>query len=469
MLEATVAQMMASRGGAIEAPAGTGKTEQIALVARHVPGRWLILTHTVAGVDAIRRRLRRLSVPADKWQVDTLSAWAHRYAMAYPDGSGLARTWSARDRDWPAVIRAAATLIERGAINSVLRASYTGVLVDEYQDCTRDHHRLVCALAGVLRCYVFGDPLQAIFGFRAEEMADWDKDTLTRFPLAGRLETPHRWIAAGNAELGNWLIAGRADFRAGRFDFTRAPESVSWTRSEQKAGANELAQHCSVRMEDGHTLSVLHSSVSDTRRADLAKLIRATTVEPVGGQSEREFYRALRDLQGMNRMEAALTLAGTVYSGADVSGKRKRVDTLLKNTNRMRIPASPAELALRAVAQGNSLRSVADFFSCLEREFGVTVVRPELSYCVGAALRHCIEHPDVHLDDAAFQIANARRERGRIIRNRSVGSTLLVKGLEFDHVVITPDACTSRQNWYVALTRASRSVKVLSPKARFTI
>jgi hypothetical protein len=469
MLETPVAQMMATRGGAIEAPAGTGKTEQITLVARHMPGRWLILTHTVAGVDAIRKRLKRLGVSSEKYQVDTLSAWAHRYAMAYPDGSGLPQTWSARDRDWDTVIRAAANLIERGAITSILHASYTGVLVDEYQDCTRDHHRLVCALAEVLRCYVFGDPLQAIFGFRPGMLADWDAHTLTRFPLAGRLATPHRWIAAGNAELGEWLLRSREQFRAGLFDFSTAPACLSWVRFAPRSVLSDLAQHCSARMQDGQSFSVLHSSVSDTQRADLAKLIKATTVEPVGGQSEREFYAAIRRLDGLDRMEAVLTLAGTVYSGAEVAAKRKRANSLLNNPERMRTPASAAEVALAAIAQTNSLESISDFFACVEREPNVALVRPELSYCIGAALRHCIEHPNVHLDDAAFQIANARRERGRIIRNRSVGSTLLVKGLEFDHIVITPDACTSRQHWYVALTRPTKSVKVLSPSCQFTV
>lgn len=461
--------MMSTRRGAIEAPAGTGKTEQITLIAKHVPGRWLILTHTVAGVDAIRKRLKRHGVPADKWQVDTLSAWAHRYAMAYPLGSGLARTWTVRNGDWSSVIRAAAHLIEIGTIESVLKASYTGVLVDEYQDCTENHHRLVCVLAKVLRCYVFGDPLQAIFGFRDEKLADWDAQTLARFPLAGRLETPHRWMAAGNADLGYWLIRNRDRFRGGHFDFAGAPACLSWVRADLKSGANELARHCSIRMDDGHTLNVLHSSRSDTQRADLAKCIKATTVEPVGGRSERLFYDALRTHSGANRIEAVLTLAGTVYSGADVAGKRKRVGSLLNNPERMRTPASKAVLALGAIATSQSLHSISDFLVCVGQEPGVTVVRPELLYCVRAALKHCIEYPEVHLDDASFEIANARRERGRIIRNRSVGSTLLVKGLEFDHVVITPHACDSRQHWYVALTRATRSVKVLSPTVRFNI
>src|SRR5258707_5031924 len=82
---------------------------------------------------------------------------------------------------------------------------------------------------------------------------------------------------------------------------------------------------------------------------------------------------------------------------------------------------------------------------------------------VKASLRLCVESPGMSLEDATWQVANTRRERGRIVRNRSVGSTLLVKGLEFDHVAITPDACCTKLEWYVALTRATRSVRVFAP------
>ncbi|MEX3943342.1 UvrD-helicase domain-containing protein [Paraburkholderia sp. BR10937] len=467
MLELVVEQMLRSRVGAIEAPAGTGKTEQIALVAREAPGRWLILTHTVAGVDAIRRRLAKLQVPNDKAQVDTLSAWAHRWARAFPQGSGLAPGWSAISRDWDAVVLAAASLVESGAVQSILRASYDGVLVDEYQDSTVEHHRLIRALSVHLPCYVFGDPLQAIFGFRPGMLADWHKDTLASFPAAGILQTPQRWMQAGDPALGSWLIAQRANFQAGIFDFRGAPPCLEWRACAPKVGAQRLAELCSVKLDEGETLAVLHSSVDDVQRADLAKAIWATTVEPIGGKTERNFYQSLRTRTGADRVGGVLDLMGTAYVGADVSGKRKRVASLLANPERLRTPATPAELALRAIAVDDALANVLDAFRCVEKEPGVTAVRPELVYCIKSALRLCAENPALQLDDAAFQVANARRERGRILRNRAVGSTLLMKGLEFDHVVITPDACQNRHHWYVALTRGTRSVRVLSPTVNF--
>ena len=69
--------------GAIVAPAGHGKTELIANVAA-LGRRALILTHTHAGVHAIRSRLKRLKVPHDAVAVDTIAGWSMRYSHAFP-------------------------------------------------------------------------------------------------------------------------------------------------------------------------------------------------------------------------------------------------------------------------------------------------------------------------------------------------------------------------------------------------
>ncbi|GAB1843318.1 hypothetical protein MyNCGM152_40820 [Achromobacter xylosoxidans] len=469
MFEVAVQQMLRSRVGAIEAPAGTGKTEQIALVGGNAPGRWLILTHTLAGVDAIRRRLAKHSVAADKAQVETLSAWAHRWARAFPIGSGLAAEWSAASKEWDAVMMAATRLIERGTVHSIITASYAGVLVDEYQDCTVAQHGLVRALSHHLPCYVFGDPLQAIFGFRPGMLANWHSDTLAAFPQAGILSTPQRWIHAGDVALGAWLIEQRANFQAGIFDFRSAPPCVTWRFCAERLPAQQLAASCSIRAREGETLAVIHSSVDEVRRADLAKAIYATTVEPLGGKTERQFFEELRTRSGVGRVRAVLALVRTAYVGANASAKGKRVESLLANPTRIRVPPTPAELALTAIAADGSLLNVLDAIRCIESEPGVTAVRPGLVYSIKSTLRLCVENPALQFEDAAFQAANVRREKGRVLMNRAVGSTLLLKGLEFDHVITTPDACENRHHWYVALTRGTKSVRVLSPAISFEI
>ncbi|WP_422666766.1 hypothetical protein [Candidatus Manganitrophus noduliformans] len=72
------------------------------------------------------------------------------------------------------------------------------------------------------------------------------------------------------------------------------------------------------------------------------------------------------------------------------------------------------------------------------------------------------------LAEAIWQVQNRTRHTDRIIGKRSIGSTLLVKGLEFDHVVIVHSNNMSRKDWYVALTRATTSLTILAPSEVFS-
>lgn len=54
------------------------------------------------------------------------------------------------------------------------------------------------------------------------------------------------------------------------------------------------------------------------------------------------------------------------------------------------------------------------------------------------------------------------RHLGRPLSRRSVGSTLLLKGLEADVAVILHPELMTAQNLYVALTRGARQVVVCS-------
>ena len=51
---------------------------------------------------------------------------------------------------------------------------------------------------------------------------------------------------------------------------------------------------------------------------------------------------------------------------------------------------------------------------------------------------------------------------GRKLPFRYIGSTLLVKGLEFDHAVVVQSANMAAKDWYVALTRTTRTIRIVS-------
>lgn len=229
--DAGVAAIAASvRRGSVIAAAGCGKTEQIARATNLASGRRLILTHTHAGVDALKSRLQNNGVPKNKFTVDTIAAWSLRFAASYPQRSGLSVT-EPTDEDWNAVYQSAATLIQSGALTSVLDASYQGVFVDEYQDCTTDQHPIICALSDHLPTCVFGDPLQAIFDFGGQTPVDWDTDVFPQFPRAGQLLRPWRWHNAGSHEFAGWLQMVRGQLESDQLiDLTNSPDCVNWVR-----------------------------------------------------------------------------------------------------------------------------------------------------------------------------------------------------------------------------------------------
>ncbi|HKW00822.1 MAG TPA: hypothetical protein VJN96_13440 [Vicinamibacterales bacterium] len=130
-------------GGSVIAAAGCGKTETIARSVLLCSGRRLILTHTHAGLEALSKRLLKHKVPAERYRLDTIAGWCLRFVLAFPVRSAISVKIPRKNDEWTAVYQGVARLIQSGAIDEVLQASYTGVFVDEYQDCTSEQHEVV--------------------------------------------------------------------------------------------------------------------------------------------------------------------------------------------------------------------------------------------------------------------------------------------------------------------------------------
>ena len=139
-----VAQFARSRDVSVIAPAGCGKTTLIAeAAARHNSGHQLILTHTHAGVHALRNRLRQFNADPNSFLVDTIAGWSLRYAAAYPAVSGLANFTPGVTGEWDDVYDSMIRLLDNRIIQEVISESYSGLYVDEYQDCLKSQHQIV--------------------------------------------------------------------------------------------------------------------------------------------------------------------------------------------------------------------------------------------------------------------------------------------------------------------------------------
>jgi len=233
MAAADQIDLLTIQRGTITAPAGCGKTHLIAdALTRHDSAKpMMILTHTNAGVAALRGRLDGLGVPSRAYRLFTIDGWAMRLISMFPQRSAhdtALLNLTHPGTDYPNIRVAAARLLKARHINDVLRASYDRLIVDEYQDCSVRQHALVAYAAQTLPTVVLGDPLQAIFGFGADNLADWDEVT-KYLPVVGQLNTPWRWINAGAEPLGRWLLEVREKLLRGEpIDLQQAPEGVTW-------------------------------------------------------------------------------------------------------------------------------------------------------------------------------------------------------------------------------------------------
>jgi ATP-dependent exoDNAse (exonuclease V) beta subunit len=161
--------LLAIDRGLVTAPAGCGKTHLIAdALIRHTSTKpILVLTHTNAGVAALRARLDREGVPASRDRLYTIDGWAIRLAKTFPKRSEIdpsALLLHDRRRDYPLIRDAAWRLLGARHIEDVLTATYDRLIVDEYQDCSQRQHGIVYHAGNALRTVLLDDPMQAIFG-----------------------------------------------------------------------------------------------------------------------------------------------------------------------------------------------------------------------------------------------------------------------------------------------------------------
>lgn len=453
-----------ARLGSVTAPAGCGKTQLIAdALSLHADNKpVLVLTHTNAGVTALRARLQRGGVPSSAYRVSTIDGFAMRLSAKFPLRAGLdARVLELANpnADYPAIRGAVQGLLQAGHISDPITSTYSRLLVDEYQDCNAAQHAIVCAIAQTLPTCVLGDPMQAIFGFR-EPLVHWEREVQTMFPPIGALQTPWRWRLAGMDALGAWLLQARASLQAGQsVDLRGAPEGVQWVQLTQGAELQQrlVAARTEAPTRDGRVL-VIGDSINVNGRHQLTmQTPGATSVEAVDLKDLVNFARQF-DLTNPNALRQIVEFATSLMTGVGAATFLTRVETI--RGGRARIPATPAEAAAVAFMAAPSHTTSIDLLQSLADQRDARVYRPEVLHCCISALRAA--GGEVGFVGAVIQARERNRQLARPLGRRAVGSTLLLKGLEADVVVILEPERMTAQHLYVALTRGARRVVVCS-------
>lgn len=465
-LEEQARNLLAAAPCSVELPAGTGKTHLLAAAVKEAAKdkrRALILTHTNAGVDAIRERLKRFSVPSKFHRVDTITGWAFTLAKAYRQIAGVlipdTPDWKYSD-DY---LRGAINVAKSPAIKKVLSGSYDYLFVDEYQDCTQTQHEFVLELnSSIPRTIVLGDPLQGIFGFGNNILVNWDSEVRRDFrPYTAEL-VPHRWKDS-NPGLGQFTLDIRDQLESRtRIDLGNWSQvGVHYVTGDP---VRNLPTTCYNLTALNESVAVLTKWPSDEDRISRSLSGRFNVIEPISGT---RMIESLKGLPPEGDSGIALWFATTakkfhvglsgidkplldrLTSGESVRGlKRKGLQELVK--------------AISELQRTPSYRKLLEFSKVPGQIEGVYCSHREAWGEIFRAIQFGIdeESPDMveNLAVVRSRYKHAKRSFPRLIVSR----TLIVKGLEFDHVVIADlNSFTDPRNLYVALTRARKSIAIL--------
>jgi superfamily I DNA/RNA helicase len=437
----------------VVAPAGHGKTELIARIAA-LSRRSLVLTHTHAGVHAIRMRIKRLGVPSHLVAVDTIAGWCTRYAHAFPGASLPPEGDPKNDAEWQQIYRGPIDALRINAVRQVVAASYDRILVDEYQDCNRLQHELACALSTIVPTAIFGDPMQGIFEFAGANL-HWDSEIYPHFPFVGTLETPHRW-ATRNPELGAWIAETRERLLRGE-TIDLADPRINYRESS-----------------DAFDMGVLFDGI-DGKEGSFAAIHCNKSLCYKLASAANGGYQAIEEVAA-NRLNA---FAFAWDHAANASAKRAAILALTDDCFHKRKPldgesTSPEEAVVReeiretlpALSEGNGAAAAARIIGLLRKLPHWKLYRSGLWRDAENACSELASGRTETLAAAAGRIKQRASNMGRRLPTRTVSTPLLLKGLEFDHVVI-PDAMhfsnekqAQAKLFYVAISRATSSLTI---------
>jgi hypothetical protein len=448
----------------IELPAGAGKTHLIAELAndyRRRNQRALVLTHTHAGVDALRRQIRDQGGSSRWTTVRTIDGWCLDLIMHFPDLAGV----TVEDEpDWDEAESyrlGAERAIRTPAVRRMLEASYELIAVDEYQDSVLAQHQVVAALRDVVPTAVFGDPLQGLFHFGDNQPVSWE-EVVALFPACELPIKAWRWEGK-NEELGRWLLSIRPALRRGEaVSLENAP--VQWRRlNNDGRRIHTQTTACFGQPEDGPVVAL--GQMSHDCRVAAAKLNGSySMMEELEGKRMLEFAKVVDAGDAARVGEATVDFACECAVGvADSIEKRKRKRLGAgKAISSKKAELGAAHAKLSALLEGSSPAAVRSALRELERLPRFQLFRREAWSCVIDALGQAVSDPELKVSTAVRRLRNHDRIVGRRTAKRIVSRPLLVKGLQYDYAVLLDADRYNAAELYVALSRGCRAVTVLS-------
>ena len=489
MSEEIPVEFLDSKRAFLIAPAGYGKTHTIVSCVKKLSCEKpiLILTHTHAGVAALKAKMSKQGVERDRYRIDTISSFIQRYVLSFYKQSEIGPQEDSRNY-FPNVLDKSIILFQKPTIKRIFIESYSHLFVDEYQDCSKKQHKLVEILARYLPTHLFGDPLQGIFDFGEDSSVKFPDD-FKNFQPFDFLQTPYRWMVNGNsATLGAKIKEYREileinDAICIESDVDSNLEVVCHERitdaNEQEVLYNQLREK--IRLLDTDSVLIIMPSFMETRRRglidDRANMLRRFNVEHqfnlVEAIDDKAYYQCAHHIDALIEDVPSPSINDDYLKIKDyfkeLSFDHRAIDLWFNSSGLI------SKRGIEEKAFSNNLKRLCDQFiekrnlqSFLEllaffyKTNRRNIKRPDLARQVLKSLEYAIEN-NTSVYEAMVKTKNHIRRNGRKIYGKCFGTTLLTKGLEFDAVILLyADKIEDKRNFYVAISRACKNLIIFT-------
>jgi len=303
--------------------------------------------------------------------------------------------------------------------------------------------------------------LQGIFDFGDNEAIRWDEHVSSAFDPEADPTKPWRWADA-NPALGEWLeaVLKFLEHHQG-IDLRGAP--VRWVdgRDPTRKALNQQEACFQAGRNKGETVAAIHGWSNHCHQIASGLGGLYSCVEAIDTKDLYEAARSMGATSGYGRAVVVLDFEGKCITQVKTTLKTIRNAFDARRPPKGRKNAEVSQ-ALLAVAKYNSPAAIQFALQAVIRVEHAVVYRRELLRKMQKSIRAVMAGEAPSLEEAVWVVRNRSRWLVRILPCCAVGTTLLVKGLEFHHaIVLDPDAYGAK-NLDVALMRGSKSLTVVS-------
>jgi DNA helicase-2/ATP-dependent DNA helicase PcrA len=459
------------------APAGHGKTHCIANCVSMSRGCSLILTHTHAGIASLKTKFSKANINPQSYHLETITGFVQHYVTSFIKSSEIPEV---NDKSYfEVIIEKGKRLFSTTIVRTIIKNSYSCLFVDEYQDCTIEQNSIIMEIADCLPTHLFGDEMQGIFTFNGQRTVSFHND-LPGFTHYKMLTTPWRWKNEGNSEaLGYEILRYRhlLELDPHSITLTSNPQAsfnvscIDETRQDYYSYVGKIirgiySDSVLIIAPSGINFGTIYQRLKIRDRLGLRN-----TFKLIEALDDKSFYSVAQSaddlIKSIHRKrkpikEISKFIEGLSFTKTDISSwinNNKIVHKRSKEQSALSVELEDEVNSFMGTTSTKTLLRIVEFFSVTIK---LLPKRENLFYSLVKVMKNSIVN-NKSVYDEMVSYKNRVRRSGRAIQGKCIATTLLTKGLEFDHVVILgADKFEDCKNFYVSLSRARKSLTIFT-------